>query len=698
MAITFIMKRVHFAAAALTLAAVCGCSSDSKPPAGASAPPAHAGGIDLAGMDTSTAPGDDFFGYANGTWFKKTEISPDRSTAGTWTVLGDLAQQRTRELIENLAKPGAATSPDEHRIADYFTSYMDESAIESKGLDPIKPFLTSIAAIADRRALSSYACGEIRADVDALNNTNFETDRIFGIWISPALDEPTSYVPYLMQGGLGLPDRDYYTDTSADMQKVLDAYKGHIATILRLAGIANPDQVAARVLAFETKIAGVHATRTQSVDVMHANNPWPRAEFATRAPGLDWNACFEAAGLTQTPRLIVWHPDAVKGISALAGKEAIDVWRDYLTFHAINRYAGLLPKAFADENFAFYGKVLSGTEVQRPRWKRAVDSTSNALGDLVGQLYVRRFFPPESKQQVQLMVKNLVAAFDKRVEALDWMDPKTKASARAKLGTLQVGIGYPDTWRSYSSLEVKSGEALMNAWRAERFNYLDNLAKLGRPVARNEWAMTPQTVNALNLPILNGMNFPAAILEPPFFDPSASVAANYGSIGAIIGHEISHSFDDQGSQFDASGKLQNWWTPADFAHFKETSRKLVEQYNAYVPMADLHINGQLTLSENIADLAGLAAAYGAYREADAAQRRAPAGNFTSDQEFFISFGQSWRSKMREPLLRQLILTDGHAPDRFRAATVRNIDAWYEAFGVKAGQQLFLAPADRVRVW
>jgi len=683
-------------AAALSIAAAYGCSSQPKPPTAAA--PAHAGGIDLAGMDRSTAPGDDFFTFTNGTWFKTTEIPPDRSTAGTWTVLSDLAQQRTRELIENIAKPGAATSPDERRIADYFTSYMDEPAIETKALEPIKPFLASIAAIGDRRGVSSWACGEIRADVDALNATNFATDRLFGVWISPALDDPTSYVPYLLQGGLGMPDRDYYVDASADMQKIREAYRSHIATTLRLAGIANPDEVGGRVFALETKIANVHATRTESSDVQHANNPWPRAEFATRAPGIDWTACFDAAGLAQVPRLIVWHPAAVTGISALVGQEPVSVWREYLTYHAIDRYAALLPKAFADESFAFYGKTLSGLEAQRPRWKRAVDATSNALGDLVGQLYVRRYFPAESKQQLQVMVKNLVAAFDTRVGSLDWMDPKTKASARAKLGTLQVGLGYPNKWRDYSSLEIKSGDALMNAWRAERFTYLQNLAKLGRPVERSEWAMTPQTVNALNLPILNGLNFPAAILEPPFFDASASVAANYGSIGAIIGHEISHSFDDQGSQFDASGKLRNWWTPADFAHFKETSAKLVQQYNAYVPLADLHVNGQLTLSENIADLAGLAAAFDAYRQARTAPPPAAAATFTSDQEFFISFGQSWRSKLREPLMRQLILTDGHAPDRFRAATVRNLDAWYDAFGVKAGQKQYLAPPDRVRVW
>jgi putative endopeptidase len=481
------------------------------------------------------------------------------------------------------------------------------------------------------------------------------------------------------------------------MAHIRDSYRNHITTILRLAGIAEPEGRAQRILALETKLARVHATRTESADVTKANNPWPRAEFASRAPGLDWATCFEAARLA-VPRLIVWHPGAVKGIAALLASEPIEAWREYLAFHAIDHDGGLLPKAFADEQFAFYGKVLSGTQQQRPRWKRAVDATNNALGDLVGQLYVRKHFSAQSKQQLQVMVKNLVAAFDRRIESLDWMDPRTKANARAKLGTLRVGIGYPDSWRDYSKIEIVRGEALLNARRAERFDYDGNLAKLGHPVARDEWGMTPQTVNALNLPILNALNFPAAILEPPFFDPSASMAVNYGSIGAIIGHEISHSFDDQGSQFDASGKLLNWWTKEDFAHFKAASTKLVEQYNAYTPLQDLHVNGQLTLSENIADLAGLAAAYDAYRQAAQTQQRSGSSDFTADQEFFISYGQSWRTKMREPLMRQLVMTDGHAPDAFRAATVRNLDPWYAAFGVKEGQRLFLASPDRVRVW
>jgi putative endopeptidase len=681
--------------------AACARAPEDKPEAAtpAAAKPAQPGGIDVAGMDRSVAPGDDFFAFANGTWAKTTEIPADRSSYGVWAVLSDRAQTRTRELIEGLAKAGANPSGDDRKIADYFTSYMDEATIESKGLTPVQPFLAKIAAIQDRTALAAWVCSTLRTDVDALNATNFYTDHVFGVWISPALDDPTMYVPYLLQGGLGMPDRDYYLEPGKEMEQTRGAYRDHVVNVLRLANVADPDKVAERIIALETKIARVHATRTDSADVMKGNNPWPRAEFAKRAPGFDWNTCFDTAGLSHADRFIVWHPGAVRGIAALLEKEPIDTWREYLEFHALDRYSGLLPKAFADEHFAFYGKALSGTEEQRPRWKRAVDSTSDSLGDAVGQLYVKKYFSPQSKQQLQAMVKDLVAAFERRISALDWMNPQTKENARAKLGTLKVGIGYPETWRDYSKLEIVPGEALMNAWRAELYDYELNRAKLSQPVNRAEWAMTPQTVNALNLPVLNALNFPAAILEPPFFDPTASIAVNYGAIGAIVGHEISHSFDDQGSQFDASGKLRNWWTKEDFAHFKTTAAKLVAQYNAYVPLPDLHVNGQLTLSENIADLAGLNAAYDAYRQATAGgAKTSPPAGFTSDQEFFISFGQAWRSKMREALLRQLILTDGHAPDQFRAATVRNLDPWYDAFQVKEGQRLFLSPADRVRVW
>jgi predicted metalloendopeptidase len=432
--------------------------------------------------------------------------------------------------------------------------------------------------------------------------------------------------------------------------------------------------------------------------VQKGNNPWQRDEFNRRAPGIDWPSCFAAAGLEGAPEVIVWHPAAVAGIAALAASEPIEVWREYLTFHLLDHYAALLPKAFVDERFAFYGKTLSGTPQIRERWQRGLAVTNDALGDAVGRLYVQQYFPPEAKAQLQGIVKHIVAAFEQRVDALPWMNPKTKASAKAKLSTLIVGVGYPDTWRDYSGLQVVRGEALMNAWRAELFNYEYHRSKLARPVDRSEWWMTPQTVNAVNLPLQNALNFPAAILRPPFYDPAADPAVNYGAIGSVIGHEISHSFDDQGSQFDATGRLFNWWTPDDFTRFNAAAAKLAAQYDAYTPLPGLHVNGQLTLSENIADVAGLSAAYDAYRSAASARPPVRSGPFTPDQKFFISFGQVHRSTLREPLLRQIVITDGHAPDEFRADTVRNIDGWYEAFTVARGGKLFLSPADRVRVW
>ncbi len=649
------------------------------------------GGIDEAGMDRTVAPGDDFFRFANGTWFRQADIPPDRSSIGAFAAMNDEASANTRSILEAAASSGAAAGSDDRRIGDYYASYLDETGIESKGLTPVQGFIDGINQISDRAALAKSICSGLRADVDPLNNTNFRTDRLFGLWFSQDLNDSTRYAPYLLQGGIGMPDRDYYLDDSPSMQKIREAYRAHISATLKLANVADADAKAERVFTLEKKIAAAHATRTESMDVAKANNPWRREEFPEKAPGLDWPVCFAAAGLDRASGFIVWHPAAIAGLSKLVASEPIETWRDYLTFHLLDHYGYVLPKAFVDERFNFYGRTLSGTPQMRPRWKRAVDATNGALGYAVGKVYVRRFFPPEAKARLQGVVKNIIAAFDRRIDALEWMNPRTKAGAKAKLSSLVVGIGYPDKWRDYSRLQIVRGEAFMNAWRAELFDYENQRAKLGTTVDRTEWWMTPQTVNALNLPVQNALNFPAAILRPPFYDAEAPAAAIYGSIGAIIGHEISHSFDDQGAQFDADGRLRNWWTPEDFAHFKDAGAKLVAQYNAYEPFPGVHVNGQLTLSENIADVAGLSASYDAFR-------RALTGPKPDDRTFFISYAQSWRTKMREPLLRQLIVTDGHAPDEYRADTVRNLDGWYTAFSVKPGQKLYLAPADRVRVW
>jgi putative endopeptidase len=388
----------------------------------------------------------------------------------------------------------------------------------------------------------------------------------------------------------------------------------------------------------------------------------------------------------------------VTGIASLVGSEPLETWKLYLKFHQLSHFANYLPTAFVDEHFAFYGKAMNGTPQLQERWKRAIRFTNDALGDAVGRLYVDHYFPPQAKARIEELVRHLLAAFAVRIDHLNWMAPETKVKAKAKLATLKVGVGYPQHWRDYTALEVKRDDAFGNAQRAELFEYRRNLAKLGQPVDRSEWVMVPQEVNAVNLPAMNALNFPAAILQPPYFDPKQPAAMNYGAIGAIIGHEISHSFDDEGALFDASGKRQNWWTDSDFAHFRASAAVLVKQFNAYQPFPDLNINGQQTLSENIADVAGLAAAYSAYHLSLKGKSAPAVAGFTGDQQFFIAFGQSWRQKSREPSLRQQIITDGHAPTQYRVETVRNIDAWYPAFNVKPGESLYLAPTERVRMW
>jgi putative endopeptidase len=659
---------------------------------------ASSAGIDLAGMDNSVKPGDDFFHYANGTWLKTTAIPPDRSSYGLDARLTEQAAQRTRALLEQASKSNAPVGSDERKIGDYYATYMNESAIEAKGLAPLKTRLDRITAISDRHALARFIGQTIRADVDPLNNTELHTQRVFGVWIAQDFNEPSRNIAYLLQGGLGMPDREYYLGTSRNMTAIGDKYRAHIAAVLKLANVADADQKAAQIFDLEKKIAQVHWSRADSEEVHKANNPWKREDFGSKAPGLDWQSFFPAAGLDRQPVIIVWQSSAIAGEAVLLGSEPLEVWKSYLAYQTLDQWSNLLPKAFVQERFAFYGKVLSGTPQLRERWKRAVDATNFAMGDAVGRIYVQHYFPPEAKAKAEAMVADLIKAFGRRIDALTWMSPETKAKAREKLTTLKVCVGYPSRWRDHSGLEIERGNALSNAFQAELYNYRWNLAKLGKPVDRSEWWMTPQTVNAVNLPIQNALDFPAAILQPPYFDPNAKAAENFGAIGAVIGHEISHSFDDQGSQFDARGRLANWWTPADLAHFTEASNRLAAQYDAYRPFPDLAVNGRQTLSENIADVAGLSVAYDGYRLSLGGKRALIQQGFTGDQQFFISFAQSWREKYREAYLRQIIITDGHAPSEYRADAVRNIDAWYEAFNVKPGEALYLAPKDRVRLW
>lgn len=655
--------------------------------------------VDVTEVDRGVSPGDDFFRYANGVWLARTEIPADQRDWGTFSELNELSNQRTADLIREVAASGDAT-PEVRKVADYYNSFMDEAAIEVQGLKPLRAEIRAIDAIGSRQALASALGRTLEADVDILNATELHTGNLLGLWVAQDLDEPSQYSPFLVQGGLGMPDREYYLSDEPKMLEIRARYLKHIVATLKLGGSPDAEHAAALVLGLETKMAKAHWDLVQSEDVLKGNNHWQFRDFAKRAPGMDWSAYFYAAGLGAQQRFTVWQPSAITGLSALVASAPLATWKNYLRFHLLNDNAQYLGKTIVAQSFDFYDRTLNGTPEMSPRWKRAVNSTNDALGDAVGKLYVARYFSPANKERVQLMVRNLVAAFANRIDKLEWMAASTKAEAKAKLAALKVGVGYPDTWINYGALEIRKGDVFGNHRRAQRFWLQRALRKLGQPVDRGEWAMVPQVVNALNLPAMNALNFPASILQPPYLDSQRDPVMEYGSIGAIIGHEISHSFDDQGAQFDATGRLRNWWTSDDFAHFKAAGESLAKQFDGYRPYPDIHVNGYQTLSENIADVAGLSAAFDAWQQTrtGTAQSAKSENEQSPEQLFFVSYGQAWKEKIREPALRRQVVTNGHAPAEYRADTVRNIDAWYEAFAPKPGQKLYLAPADRVRVW
>jgi len=655
-------------------------------------------GVDLVGLDKQVKPGDDFEEYANGGWRAKTEIPADRVITGMFLDVFNKAEANNKAIIDAALKADAAAGTDQRRIADWYKAYTDTAGIEARGLAPLKPVLDAIAALKDKKALSGMLGGNVRADVDPLNATNFHTENLFGLWVSQALDKPDRTVPYVLQGGLGMEDRDYYLSKTEAMAKAREGYKAYLLKIFTMAGMSDPAARAARVFDLETKIAAAHTDLVASQDVQKADNWWKKADFAAKAPGIDWDGFWNAAGLGGQQEFIVWHPDSTVKLAKLVESEPIEAWQDWLAFHQINQVTAVLPAKFDQASFDFFPKQLRGQQAMRPRDKRAIASVNNNLGDAVGQLSAKDYFPASSKADIQNMVANIKAAFDKRVAGLSWMDEATKAEARKKIETMRVGVGYPEAWRDYASLDVKADDPVGNLQRADKAETRHQLAKIGKPADKGEWWMTPQTVNAVNLPLQNALNFPAAILQAPFYDPKSDAAANYGSIGATIGHEISHSFDNNGAAFDADGKLRNWWTAEDLKRFDGAGQALADQYSAYEPLPGLHINGKLTLGENIADVAGLQAAYDAYH-ASLGGKAAPVINgLTGDQRFFLAFAQSWRTKMREGALRQRVTTDGHSPGMYRALTVRNLDAWYDAFKVQPGEKLYLAPDKRVRVW
>ena len=648
-------------------------------------------GFDVTGMDPGIKPGDDFNGYANGRWLARTEFPADKAYIGVAVDVDDKARAQVRRIIEAaVADSSAAPDSVTRKVGDFYAAFMDETAIEARGLAPVKPLLDRVAAIKTRADL-----------VDAMGKANrLGISLPIGLGIGIDDKNPDAFAVTLTQSGLGLPDRDYYLDLqNPAFAKARAAYRTYIAAMLRHAGMDNVDARADAILAIETQLAAVHWTRVESRQAEKAYNPVATSDLASRFPGFDWPAFLGPIGVANQSRVIAAQPSALAGTAKLVGDASIGVWQDYLTLRTLGWASGYLPKAVLDTQFEF-NKVLTGAQQLRPRWQRGVDATSGALGDAVGQIYVEKHFPADSKTRIDAMVKNILAAMDRRLANLDWMDPATRVTARQKLAAFRPKIGFPDTWRDYGALVVDKADPLGNRMRSAEFDHVREVAKLNKPADRDEWYMVPMVVNAYANPTWNEIVFPAAILQPPYFDAAGDDAVNYGSIGAIIGHEITHHFDDQGRKYDKTGRLAEWWTPEDIKRFEARAGVVVKQYAAYEPLPGTKLDGELTLGENIADIAGLLVAWDAWQ---LARKGNPAmdkviDSFTPEQRFFLGYGQSWRGKMRPQLLQQVIASDPHSPESARAQAVRNIDGWYKAFNVKQGDKLYLAPEQRARPW
>ncbi|MDB5710959.1 MAG: family peptidase [Sphingomonas bacterium] len=678
------MRRSILAASLLAATAIGGITFAKTQHAAAPATKPEIGsfGLDESGMDKTVAPGDDFVKFAGGAWEARTEIPADKAAYGMFNVLADRSLDQTRILLDTAAKtPG-------NKIGDFYASFMDEAAVNARGIAPIQPWINQISATTDKTALAAEMARLQRQGVGGMFGGNVGQDD----------KAPDHYIVGLYQGGLGLPDRDYYLKDDPKLADTRTKYQAYQAQMLGLAGQDNTEARAAAVFAFEHSLAEAHWDRIASRDADKTYNKWTAADFDTKAPGFPWKAYMTAVGTANQPAYLVGMPSALAGEAKAYADAPIGVLRDYMILKIMRSYAGYLSKPINDANFAFYGTVLSGAPQQPVRWKRAVGTVSGAMGEAVGQQYVARYFPPASKAAADQLVKNIIAAMGARIDKLTWMAPQTKIKAHAKLAAFTPKIGYPSHWRDYSALKISRGDLVANIAAANAFEYQRNLSKLGRPIDRTEWGMTPMTVNAYANPTMNEIVFPAAILQPPFFDAKADPAVNYGGIGVVIGHELSHHFDDQGRKYDPTGKLTDWWTAQDVERFTAMTDKLVKQYDAYEPLPRLHIKGGLTLGENMADLAGLAVSRDAYIKSLGGRPSPVIHGLTGDQRFYLGYAQVWRGKFREPALRSQVISNEHSPGPFRTMEVRNVDAWYAAFGVKPGDKMYLAPADRVRVW
>jgi len=639
-------------------------------------------GFDEKGMDKAVAPGDDFYGFANGAWAKATAIPADKSNYGMFTALDDLSKQRVREILD------AVKDDANSAIGRAYTSYLDTATVEYRGLAPIQPWLNKVKAIDSKAGYSALVVESAKMGISGP----------FGAYVGQDDKHPEHYIFTIYQGGTGLPDRDMYLLDNPKMASIRTAYVAHLAKMLTLAGEDNAEARAKAVMDLETQIAKVQWTREDASDSVKGYNKFTLAQTAQFAsPALDMPAMLKAFSPKITD-VLIGQPSAIKGTAAILDKAPLGVLKDQMLLRSLGSLANYLPDNVANENFAFYGTTLQGTPQREIRWKRAVSFTEGALGEEVGKIYAARYFPPEYKAEMNKLVANVLDAMGRRIDALEWMQPKTKARAKAKLKNFTVKVGYPDRWRSYAGLEIKNDDLFGNAIRSNQFDYQYMIDKLGGPVRKWEWGMLPQTINAYANFGMMEVVFPAAILQPPFFDPKADPAVNYGGIGAVIGHEISHHFDDQGAKYNEKGELSDWWTPADTKAFEAASKALVAQYDAYEALPGEHVKGEFTLGENIGDLAGLTIAYDAYKHSLGGKKAPVIDGFNGDQRFYLGWAQIWRRNYREANLRARLLTDPHSPSIQRAWVVRNLDPWYGAFGAKDGQKLYLAPAKRVRIW
>jgi len=639
-------------------------------------------GFDEAGMDRTVRPGDDFYAYANGAWAKRTPIAPDRSTVSLFTRMADENTARVREILE------AARRDPSSRMGAAYASYLDHECVEQRGMAPIKPWLDRVHAIHDLASYRALLPQALRLGIGLP----------IAVDVQPDDGNPEVYTAIVSQAGLGMPDRSYYLDDATPMRETRTKYLAWLARMLALAdGTSGTEKRAAAVMAFETAIAKASWTPLQNRDATRTYNPVNLGALRAASPNLGFDRLLGAPADAST-RIVVMQPDAVAAIDRLVATTPVPVLRDALLVASLHAYADLLPDAVADADFAFHGKVLEGSEQREPREQRAAQFAVDAVPDDVGKAYVARWFTPETKAAALAMVRNIIAAMDRRLDKLDWMAPATKQRAHAKLRNFSPRIGYPDRWHDYGTLAMRADDLLGNAMRAREWKHAWDLGRIGKPVDRWEWTTTPMTVDAFaNYPTV-AITFPAAILQPPFFDPHADAAVNYGGIGAVIGHELSHQFDDQGAKYDEHGRLATWWTPADVAAFKERTGALVRQFDQYEPLPGTHVNGGLTLGENIADLAGLTVAYDAYKASPEGQRAVVIDGFSGDQRFFLGWAQLWRYRYRDADLRRRLLTNGHAPGTQRVWTMRNLDSWTAAWRVSPGMRLYLPPGQRVRIW